>query len=210
MPHVEIEHDPDAQVVRIAGTSFAMDDRFAASITPDDPTQPTCRLTLVVEDGRLLCDSLSLQRRPGGPELRTSHIRRVRVPELVDLAVAEARQHKIIEGHGPLTVTFEGERYPLPSRQVDDDHVAFPISGATRTDEWQTTNRRRGERLTHETLEEVARIYRQAQHEHRGPTNAVADEMHVARSTAGKWVARARDAGFLRPAPRRGIAGEQS
>jgi hypothetical protein len=209
-PHIEIEPDREAALVRVAGTQFAIYERFAASITPDDPKLPTRHLTLVVESGRLVCDSLALRRRAGGPALTTGQWREVSVPESVRLAADEAA-HLVFEGEGEMTITLRpgDEPLPLPSRRVDDDHVATPISGATRTPEWQTTSRRRGERITDETLEEVARIYRQAQLLERPPTNAVAKEMHVARSTAGKWVARARKAGFLGPAPRRGIAGEQ-
>jgi hypothetical protein len=210
-PHVEIQPDPVAALVSIAGTQFAIYERFAAAITPDDPNVPTRHLTLVVEGGRLVCDSLALHRRAGGPPLTTGQWREVSVPESVRLAADEAAR-LVVEGQGPATITLQPGDEPVPLRceRFDDTHVALPISGATRTREWQTTSRRRGKRLTGETLEEVARIYRQAQLEHRGPTNAVAEKMHVARSTAGKWVARAREAGFLRPAPRRGIAGEQS
>jgi hypothetical protein len=54
-------------------------------------------------------------------------------------------------------------------------------------------------RITDEVLDQVAAIYRE--HETRGnPTQAVADKLHLARSTAGRWVMKARQAGKLPPA----------
>jgi hypothetical protein len=48
-----------------------------------------------------------------------------------------------------------------------------------------------------ELLREVAKLYRSAE---RAPTKFVADELGVARPTAARYVARARDAGYLGPA----------
>jgi hypothetical protein len=64
-----------------------------------------------------------------------------------------------------------------------------------------------GKRLPQERLEEVARVYRYALSHDRPPTNAVAEALDVSRSTAGRYVVRARRAGLLGPASP-GVAGE--
>jgi hypothetical protein len=55
----------------------------------------------------------------------------------------------------------------------------------------------RGRRLTDERLIAVADVYRRALHAGRPPTKRVAEAMHVARPTAGRWVMEARRRGFL-------------
>jgi hypothetical protein len=71
-----------------------------------------------------------------------------------------------------------------------------------------TRRSRSGSPLTAEHLSEVAERYRKALKQGLPPTQTVADEMHAARSTAARWVAKARERGLLGPA-RRGRAGEE-
>lgn len=62
---------------------------------------------------------------------------------------------------------------------------------------------RRGSPLTEKHLRKVANEYRRALEEggkRNAPTEAVSREMHVSRSTAARWVALARERGFLGPA----------
>lgn len=66
---------------------------------------------------------------------------------------------------------------------------------------------RRGSPLTDDHLRAVVAMYKQALKEGDPPTRTIADEMHVARPTASRWVAKARERGFLGPAMR-GRAGE--
>ena len=61
---------------------------------------------------------------------------------------------------------------------------------------------RRGSPITEDNLLEVARVYREAVKHGDPPTQAVADGMNVARSTAARWVAAARTRGLLGPAMR--------
>lgn len=61
---------------------------------------------------------------------------------------------------------------------------------------------------TTETLQQVARIYRLALLLGDAPTNAVASALGVPRSTAGRWVTRARDRGFLTVIDPRAVRGE--
>ena len=67
---------------------------------------------------------------------------------------------------------------------------------------------RRGSPITDEHLGSVATIYRAAVEQGDPPTQAVADAMHAARSTAARWVMLARKRNFLGKATK-GRAGEQ-
>jgi hypothetical protein len=57
------------------------------------------------------------------------------------------------------------------------------------------------------TLEAVAYLYRVAVLMGEPPTKAVEETLGLARSTAGRWVAQARQEGFLGPAETPGKAG---
>jgi hypothetical protein len=58
---------------------------------------------------------------------------------------------------------------------------------------------RSGSPLSTDHLKEVADRYRAALDRGEPPTQAVANEMHAARSTAARWVAKARERGLLGP-----------
>jgi Family of unknown function (DUF6214) len=70
-----------------------------------------------------------------------------------------------------------------------------------------TRRPRQGSPLTDETLAQVATVYRAALGRGDPPTATVAETMNVARSTAARWIASARERGLLGPAMR-GRAGE--
>lgn len=69
--------------------------------------------------------------------------------------------------------------------------------------------RRRGSPLSDEELQRVAGIYRDAQERGHAPTQSVADQLGAPRSTAARWVGKARARGYLGPAMK-GRAGEAS
>ncbi len=68
-------------------------------------------------------------------------------------------------------------------------------------------SRRRLIPIDHAGLRRVAETYRTAMRLGQPPTKRVADEHHVSRTTASRWIRRARDLGFLGPARPR-VAGE--
>jgi hypothetical protein len=80
---------------------------------------------------------------------------------------------------------FTGELWPVISRRGTD---ALEVSQGP----------------TNETLKLVALVYRLALVVGDGPTNTVADQLGIPRSTAGRWVTRARDRGLLTVSDRRG------
>jgi hypothetical protein len=55
----------------------------------------------------------------------------------------------------------------------------------------------RGTAITEDELHEAAIAYRMARHDRRPATAAVAEACGITRSTAGKWIMRARAAGML-------------
>jgi Family of unknown function (DUF6214) len=94
------------------------------------------------------------------------------------------------------------------SRQVIDAEAETGVRGAFRIKEGgqvyvqEAPGPGRGRRTTDERLERVAEIYRGALAEGRPPVNAVADDLPASRSTAGRLVGQARQAGLLTPTTR--------
>lgn len=194
---VEAIREPGVRLVPIAG-SFAMPERFAATIEPEEESLPACRLELAVEDGAVVVNAVALFRRPGQPPLSPSY--RVPLGSYRDMAVDEVLGHEVVEVDGEVSVTIDGETYPLRTERLDDGRTAIPVTGLARTSAWRQTRSRppeggRGRRpITAEHLEEVADVYRRGRH--RG-TQWVMEEWQVPRSTASRWIRRARDEKIL-------------
>jgi hypothetical protein len=113
-------------------------------------------------------------------------------------------------------------KLPSPTRLMRDAlavvaaEVAALSDGGARADvgghatafERDVRRPRRGSPLSDEELDRVAKVYRAALDHGEPATQAVADELHLARSTAARWVGKARARGILGPALR-GRAGEE-
>ena len=78
----------------------------------------------------------------------------------------------------------------LPGGIVRREPPARPVEPGARTP-------RRGALVTDEHLRDVAARYRAAIQRGEAPTKAVADELYASRPTAARWIARARERGFL-------------
>jgi Family of unknown function (DUF6214) len=170
------------------GNDFVVPRRFAASAG---------RIALDIEvtsDGAARCVGL-IVRPDEGEALTTDALRRIPLARMAKEAVAEAaRSYTPVEPGGePIFRLISTPR---------DAHEAFYESyvGTAREP-------RRGSPITDDNLHEVARVYREATKRGDPPTQAVASAMHVARSTAARWVTAARSRGFLGPAMR-GKGGE--
>jgi hypothetical protein len=87
--------------------------------------------------------------------------------------------------------------------------VIEPLTGGERDALEERFGRRprRGSPITDANLNAVAERYREALERGDPPTQSVARELNVARSTAARWVTKARERGFLGPALQ-GRAGE--
>jgi hypothetical protein len=141
----------------------------------------------------------------GTASCRKLEVRNAAVTSAVLRGVPIAR----LLAHGMTLASFEiGEPRPsgvvtlsVPTMNRRADFYDRHAKGARRP--------RKGSPLTDENLRQVAELYRAALKRGDAPTQTVADGMNVARSTAARWVAKARESGFLGPAIR-GRAGEVS
>lgn len=204
----EVEtHRGDAELVPL-GEKYAIPAEFEATITPHDREQPVCHLTVALEAGRPVCTALRLERQGPGARITTVNVR-VPVSEFIRAAIDSSRiGHLRLEGPGPVTITAFGETVPHPYESTADGHVAVPIGGAGRTPEYGDAARRRRRVIDDDLLRGVASRYREALAAGEGPTQAIADEEYVSRSTASRWVKQAREAGHL-GAPLHRVAGER-
>ena len=185
---------------------YALPERFSATVTPSDRDLPICHLRIVVERGRAVCDELRLERQPGGLPIGRALLHRIPVPEYVSRSVDNAGYWRM-KGPGPVISTADGETHRRPTEPAGEGYVATPIVGVARTGRYKAANRAPRRPLSSERLQEVADVYRRAFAKGQHPTEAVRVEFEVSRSTASRWVKRARQEGLLGPAvPRR--AGE--
>jgi hypothetical protein len=144
----------------------------------------------VETDGTGYCRALEVRPRGKGAAV-TSESLRISVPKLTKQAVALAAR---------LYPPNEGFKF-----------VSTPPDAAAAFYEDYTKDARRprrGSPLTDSNLRQVADLYRAALKRGDPPTQTVADELHVARSTAARWVTKARERNLLGPSLR-GRAGER-
>lgn len=129
------------------------------------------RLDLVAEDGTYAVDELHARRLPGSPPLNISRLRDdLPLEELVDIAMATI-SNSIAEKLG---------------QPAQDWNALTPPKRTSRN--WVVTD---------EHLKEVAEVYRSAPS---APTEAVAKRFPpVSHRQASRWVAKARERGFLPP-----------
>jgi len=211
-PRVYVNGDRgDAPLVALGG-QYAVPEQFTATITPEDPMLPICHLTIVVEKGRPVCRAITLEVGADGEQIDGGSLRGVRLAEYVKLSI-DAVALWVIPAEdptAPVVVNAPGwEPQQLPSEPFGDRHVAVRLVGAAYTSAVKAALRppRTTGALTDEKLLEVADVYRRAYNSRQPPTKAVMEEWHVERSTASRWIKRARNAGHLGPARPR-VAGE--
>jgi hypothetical protein len=195
------------------GGSYALPERFSAIVELAGPNLPVCRLDVAVEDGRAVCERLVVDRGPGGRPVTGTTLRAIPVGELVKVAADRVARLALRApvGERPTVTLDDGEEHPLFHERIDNEWVAVPLGGIARSGQYQAetrnANRRGRGRITDQELRNVASVYRTAYLKREAPTAAVARELHVSRSTAGRYVHRARERGFLGPTRQR-VAGE--
>lgn len=142
------------------------------------------RLDVVVENGQPVCEAVTV-RRHSDPEMGPVTAERLRGIALVRLlrASAAAAAMRDAQRNPDGSWTFEPAGPADAGRLIDADRRA--------------AGRGRRREVTPAHLKEVAAVYRAAGPN--APTSAVAKKWKVARPTASRWVARARDAGLLGP-----------
>jgi|GEM_PF-3704152 len=151
--------------------------------------EPDLFLDLMVEEGRVVCNRVSVVRGRGAPPLKATQIRHAFDKLARDAASVVAVTVDEVDANGQ----FRGRR------DGDGESVTEFLK------EYETATKRmtkRGSPMPAKHLQEVARIYREALEARRPPTKAVqlafADKRRpVSRSTAGRWVGEARKQGFL-------------
>jgi hypothetical protein len=130
--------------------------------------------------------------RPTGPHVTGTALRELALTDLLGRAVEEA-----------VTVAEN------ITRDERGHGATLRTATAAERGRFVTEYRRSGrKRPSEQRLETVAEVYRRALVLGDRPTQAVADELGVARSTAGRLVSQAREHGYLRPAPGPRLAGE--
>jgi len=200
-----------AQLVSLTAR-FAIPERFVATIRPDDPTRPICHLDIAVTDGRPTCRALTLEAGDDDQQLDGTALRAVPLATYVKRAVdAEAMTvFPAPDPAAPMFVQVPGEEpQRLRSEPFDAERIAVRLTGASHDREVKRLLGAPRAVVTDEMLLEVADVYRTACARREPPTQAVMVEWHVARSTASRWIRRARDAGRLGPARAR-KAGERA
>jgi hypothetical protein len=151
-------------------------------------------LELIVElddEHKPRCRSLTVRNR----DVTTETLREIPVAKLAQAALAEAMRPYEEMPNG-------GIRMPLFPEPAERERMYEQAAEGGRRP-------RRGAPVTKETLTQVAELYRAAVANGDPPTQTIADAMHASRSTAARWVAKARKEKLLGQAMR-GRAGEAS
>jgi len=175
--------------------STAIPAEFLAGV--DQENGPGYVLDLAVEDGRVVCNRVSVVRRPNAPPLKATQLRYAFDKLAREAAAVVAVTVNEIDTNG----RFHGRRHDGSVSEF----LAEYDSASKRTT-------RRGSRMPDSHLQEVARVYREALAAKKPPVQAVQRHFRVggrpvSRSTAGRWVFEARRRGFLGPT-QPGQAGE--
>lgn len=197
------------------GADFAVAEDFPVEVTPENPMLPICHLRITIENGKPVCSGLRLERRDGPIDGTT--LRQIPLAPYIREALAHAafrftrdqdlaeRAHEEHGGAVGRPREIDGEpawvfREPDRSRWGD----VFALRDIARSARRQP---RRGIPISDGDLDEVAKIYKAALLAGEHPNLNVQEEMHLSRSTASRWIAKARERGFLGKA-RQGTATE--
>lgn len=218
-------------VWREVAPGVAVPERFKYWQRPaDDAPDATLHIRLV--DGQAVCERLELEARPGVPLNASTLRRLPLAPMLRAAPLEAARRitfdaQELKPGNWPpgdgwwmREIRVVGPS-PDGRRLVDDtawllgDEPArkattLPLQPLSSDDRGAVQEAVRPSRKAREAipmdddgLRRVAELYRTAiREERRNPTIHVAETNHVSRMTASRWIRRARDRGFLEPAPR--------
>jgi hypothetical protein len=168
-----VSWDADAKgIVVLEGTPYSLPPIFEALV--DKPGLPLCQLRIGINPSGPVCLRLTLAGSPSEPLSSTS----IRVPlrELVDEIVVEL-------GAFAAAATATKKYDPEAFRRALAEAVA--------------PHPEPGKRLPDVFLASVADVYRYALKLGQPPVNAVAEAFNVSRSTAGRYVVRARRRGML-------------
>lgn len=178
---------------RVVGERFEVLERFWLVV--DDP-ELAYLLELGVDsrDGTAKCVELCCRQREGGPPVTAEGLRRVRVSRyLADPTIHEVWQRRP-----------QSSGRTLYTPVVGGDDLADYLRARRREE------RRGRRRITDDDLRRVADVYRVALASGAAPTAEVEAKLRLqSRAQAARWVAKAREAGYLDAAPGPRKAGER-
>jgi hypothetical protein len=147
-------------------------------VWPSTAEKPTAKMGFRVRDGYVECSGVSLEAKPGGPEV---------TPADIDTVARGLRGWGL---HTAISL-LQGSQGELPCYDAD-----VPTQGAADKAPRKPKNRRpRQPKITDDMLAEIARVY--SAHLKEGPWKAIQDRFRVSESTAGRYVLLARKAGYL-------------
>jgi hypothetical protein len=137
---------------------------------------------VVFENGRFICDRLTVQRREDGPPVTTEGIRRIGIATLLHVAAEFNVMHTAPAGDSGYKATWP--MLPMLSERAQ--------AGGGPSDE---------------DLRTIATVYQVAYATGGAPTKTVMARLGLPRSTASRWIALARKRGLLGPATPRKAGG---
>jgi hypothetical protein len=159
----------------------------------------------VEKDGQVVCYRLTVDARDDDrerAEVSLAGIRNLRIGELKRRATRLALVEVYLRDDG--TATFRS-----PSA-ADEETIKASAPDVLAKLEKNVHQPQRGKRLSDAHLREVAKVYREAlKADKPKPTKAVMQHFFTARANAGRWVAEARERGFLGKAEAPRQAGER-
>jgi hypothetical protein len=174
----------------LAGNELAVPSRIAVAARLIEPACDV-HLDLFVENGSPLVHGVTIERvlatpGPWGDPITGSVMRRVALDHLIRAAIEKVAKPVVrrddVEGYEGRVAYQLQEDFDAGRKDVVwVGPPGRPLTGP-------------GRRTSNEVLLRVAAVYRGA---HRAPTQAVADQLHVSRSHAGRLVQLAREAGHL-------------
>jgi hypothetical protein len=144
-------------------------------------------LRVVYEDGRFVCDQLTVKRREGGPPVTTEGLREVPIAALLRLAV----ESNVVRVRRSATRDGDTSSWEMT--------WASPLALSERA--------KGGGGPSDEDLRTVAALYQVAYATGQAPTRLVMNRLELPRSTASRWVRLARERGLLGPATPRKAGG---
>lgn len=142
----------------------------------DDPGLPYVVEVTVEWDealGRFVCASLKCSRRTGRPPVTSDGMRTVNVGGITRAALVSASEVSLVNPHS-------NPEWKAMFENLNADPAGIGARG-----------------LSDEALRAAALVYAQAYAIGEPPVEEVAEVLEVPRSTAARWVAKAREAGYL-------------
>lgn len=170
VPDLTVTVPPDARLVPL-GPALRVPTPLIVTLI--DGYQVVARVEPEVLAGRLLITDLQVTRLPGGTPVTVDGIRNLPLAAMVHAAGVYVRDEP---GDGP-----EDDPALLNSEHLTPENVARMTKAGP----------------TPETLYAVAFVYRRAVATSEPPTRAIEEAFQLSRSKAGRWIALARDAGYL-------------